>query len=167
MANRPARVRVMVDATVLVAGSGWPRWPHEVLLAGLRGDFQLVLCPYVVAQARHVLHRRFPAHLDNFEEFLGRANFELVPDPCPEEVTQNKGLVRDETDVPIALAAINAKVGYLVSEDKDLTARDTTTATLRQELVVLLSGTFLREVMGWSSQRLERIRRRTWKDLEL
>ena len=156
-----------MDATVLVAGSGWPRWPREVLLAGLRGDYHLVLCPYVVAQVRRVLGRRFPAHLERFEQFLSSASFELVPDPKPEEVAQNKGLVRDKTDLPIALAAINAKVDYLVSEDKDLTARDVTTATLRQKLVVLLSGTFLREVIGWNSQRLERIRHRTWKALEL
>ena len=35
------------------------------------------------------------------------------------------------------------------------------------ELTVLLSGTFLREVLGWSSERLESIRHRSWKDLEL
>lgn len=165
MASRPARVRTMVDATVLVAGSGWPRWPREVLLAGLRGDYQLVLCPYVVEQARRVLRRCFPAHIERFEVFLARANFELVPDPSPQEVAQNQGLVRDKTDIPIALAAINAKVDYLVSEDKDLTARDATTATLRQKLTVLLSGTFLREVVGWSSEQLESIRHRTWRDL--
>lgn len=46
-----------------------------------------------------------------------------------------------------------------------MTARDATTAVLRQKLTVLLSGTFLREVMGWSSERLESIRHRSWKDL--
>lgn len=78
---------------------------------------------------------------------------------------QHKHLVRDETDVPIALAAVRAGVDYLVSEDKDLTTQDATTAKLRQRLVVMLSGTFLRQVMGWSSEQLERIRHRTWRDL--
>ena len=165
MASRPARVRTMVDATVLAAGSGWPRWPREVLLAGLRGDCQLVLCPYVVEQTRRVLRRRFPAHIERFDEFLARSNFELAPDPSPQEVAQNQGLVRDKTDIPIAVAAINAELDYLVSEDKDLTARDATTATLRQKLTVLPSGTFLREVVGWSSEQLESIRHRTWRDL--
>ena len=80
-------------------------------------------------------------------------------------MAQNQGLVRDKIDIPIALAAINAKVDYLVSEDKDLTARDATTANLRQKLTVLLSGTFLREVVGWSSEQLESIRHRTWRDV--
>ena len=153
--NRP---RVMVDATVLIAGSGWPRWPREVLLAGLRGEYRLVLCPYVIDQAHRNLARRFPAHLDRFQTALAQARFELVPDAKPEDVARHSSLVRDRTDVPIALAAINAGVDYLVSEDKDFTVRDETTAVLREHLKVLLSGTFLREVLGWTSEELEAIR---------
>jgi len=156
----------MVDANVLIAGSGWPRWPHEVLLAGLRGEFQLVLSPYVIRQAHRNLGKRFPEHLERFEEFLSQADFELVPDPSLEEVAQHGGLVRDESDIPIALSAINAQVDYLVSEDKDFTARNETTAKLHEQLKVLLSGTFLRQVLGWTSKELEGIRHRKWSDLE-
>jgi len=156
----------MADASVLIAGSGWPRWPYEVLVAGLRGDIQLVFCPYIIEQARRVLNRRFPAYLERFGGFLSRVTFELVPDPSPEQVAENRGLVRDETDIPVVLAAINAKVDYLVSEDKDLTAQDATTALLHQKLAAQLSGTFLREVRGWSSEELERTRNRNWEDME-
>ena len=166
MASEPSRMRAMVDTTVLVAGSCWPRWPHEILRAGIAGEFQLVLCPYVVEQARRVVRARFPAYAERLEGFLSLARFELVPDPSPEEVMDNQDLVRDRSDIPIILAALNAKTDYLISEDKDMTARDATTAVLRQKLTVLLCGTFLREVMGWSSERLESIRHRRWKDLE-
>jgi predicted nucleic acid-binding protein len=156
----------MVDTTVLIAGSGWPRWPREVLLDGLRREFQLVLSPYVIRQAHRNLSKRFPEHLARFEAFLFQANFELAPDPTPEEVAQYKGLVRDESDLPIVLAAIKAGVDYLVSEDKDLTARDETTARLHEKLTVMLSGTFLRQMMGWTSDELEAVRHRTWADFE-
>jgi hypothetical protein len=76
----------MVDATVLIAGSGWPRWPREVLLAGLRGEIQIVLSPYVLGQACRVLNQRFPQHLQRFEEFIIYAPFELAQDPSPEQV---------------------------------------------------------------------------------
>jgi len=155
----------MVDATVLIGGSGWPRWPRAVLLAGLRGEFQLVLCPYVIKQARRNMVSRFPAHLERFEDALAQAELELVPDPELEEVARCTSLVRDETDVPIALAAINAAVDYLVSEDKGFTAHDETTAELRERLEVLLPGTFLRQVLGWTSDELEAIRHRRWSDL--
>ena len=107
MPTAPVRkTRVMVDATVLIAGSGWPRWPREVLLAGLRGEFQLVLSPYVIRQAHRNLSERFPAeHLERFEELLSQANYDLIPDPTSEEVAQHNDLVRDQSDIPIALAA--------------------------------------------------------------
>ena len=106
----------------------------------------------------------FPQHLPRFEKFLREVKYELIPDPEQEEIDANHKLVRDLSDVAIALAAITAKVDYLVSEDKDLTTQDETTAELRRHLKVLLYGTFLREVMGWSSEKLESIRHRKWDD---
>jgi len=159
------KLRVMVDANVLLAGVVWPRWPHEVLEHARRGDFRLVLLPLVIEQARHRLVTRFPAYVDKFEATLRAISHQLVKNPTPNQVARHVELVRDVTDVPIALAAINARVDYLVSEDKDLTAQDETTTQLRKRVTVLLSGTFLREVMGWSSDDLERVRGRTWRDL--
>ncbi len=156
----------MVDTTVLVAGSGWPRWPREVLLAGLDGAYELVLCPYVLDEARRVIGKRFPKeHVTRFEEFLADARFVLAQDATADEVAAHHGLVRDVTDLPIVVAALKAGVDYLVSEDKDLTGQDTTTAQLRKRLPILLSGTFLRLVMGWTSQDLEHLRGRTWADV--
>lgn len=167
MESRPAKKpRVALDATVLFAGSGWPRWPREVLLAGLREEIQLVISEFVLEQARRNLRKKFPQHLPRFEEFVDKAPFEIVPEATPEEVEENKGLVRDESDVPVVLPYIKASVNYMVSEDKDLTAQDATTEKLRQKLTVMLSGTFLREVLDWTSEELEAIRHREWSDLE-
>jgi len=159
------KLRVMVDANILIAGSVWPRWPYEVLQHALRGEFRLVMSEYILQQARAHIYRRFPNHVDQFEKFLQSCEFELVSDPTQEQVAQNLELVRDVSDVPVALAAINAGVDYLVSEDKDLTIQDETTDRLRQELTVRISGTFLREVMGWKSEDLEKVRHRTWRDI--
>ena len=156
----------MVDANVLFSGILWPRWPYEVLQHGIRRDFQLVLSPFVIEQVRRTLSTRFASELGQFEAFLGRLDYEEAPDPGVAQVQQHQDLVRDPTDVPVALAAINARVDYLVSEDKDLTASDATTAKLRERLSVLLTGTFLRQVMEWTSDDLELVRRRTWHDLE-
>ena len=41
------KLRVMLDATVLIAGSVWPRWSYEVIQHALQGDFQLILAPLV------------------------------------------------------------------------------------------------------------------------
>lgn len=165
MADLPKTPRVLIDANVLLAGNAFPRWPYEVLQHATDGDFQLVLCPLVIKQARQHLQRRFPQHLARFEKFLREVDYELVPDPTPEAIEANKNIVRDLSDVAIALAAMAADVDYVVSEDKDLTVQDETTAELRRHVKVLLSGTFLHEVMGWTSEQLEAIRHRTWSDI--
>lgn len=165
MADSGKRVRALTDANVLFSGTAFPRWPREVLRHAAAGDYQLVLCPLVIKQARRNLRKRFPQYLDRFEEFLQAVDYELIADPAPEDIEANQNLVRDLSDVAIALAAIVAKADYLVSEDKDLTVQDESTAELRRQVKVMLSGTFLREVMGWTSEQLEAIRYRTWSDI--
>lgn len=156
----------MTDANILFAGSAFPRWSYEILQYALDQDYQLVLCPLVIDSTRRHLQKRFPKQVHRFERFLEQSDYELVPDPTQEEVDANHNLVRDAGDVGVALAAIAAKVDYLVSEDKDLSAQDKTTSELRKHIKVLIAGTFLREVMGWTSAELESIRRRTWDELE-
>ena len=49
----------MLDANVLIAGTIWPRWPYEVLQHARQGDFQLVLSPLLIDQARRRLEAPF------------------------------------------------------------------------------------------------------------
>lgn len=160
------KLRVMVDANVLLSGLIWPRWPYEVLQHGLQGDFQLVLSEYVISEARRRIRERFPDYLEEFEAFLRLAEWELIEDPTKKELAEHSGLMRDPADIPVALAAINAQVDCLVTRDRDFTDRDESTEELHRCLNILLPGTFLREHMGWTSEELEATRHRNWKDLE-
>lgn len=152
----------MLDTTVLFAGIGWPRWSYEVLRHAVRGDFQLVLSALVINQARQHIASRFPNHLEAFESWLQLVPFEMAEDPTQAAILENQSLMRDRKDVPIALSAIQGEVYCLVSEDKDFTAEDATTAELRKQLKVMRPVIFLREVMGWSKEDLEKIRSRNW-----
>lgn len=165
MAEAPRALRVMADANVLIAGILFPRWFHEFLRHALHDDFLLVLSEQALAEARARMARGSDAEQQALEQFLTDCEYELVPDPPRAEVLQNLDLVRDPKDVPIALAAIAAGVDHLVSNDKDLTAQDETTARLRQYVQPMPVGRFLHDVMGWPSDELERIRLRTWRDL--
>ncbi len=165
MADVKNKVRAFVDANVLLAGSAFPRWPYEVLRHAAAGDFRLALSPLVIKQARRNLQKRFPEYLDRFEAFIQAVDYELFSDPTREEVEANKNIIRDFSDVPVALSAISANVEYVVSEDKGFTLQDETTVELRRHFKIMLSGTFLREVMGWRSEQLESIRHRKWSDI--
>jgi predicted nucleic acid-binding protein len=157
--------RVMLDTTVLLAGTIWPRWPYAVLQHALQNDFRLVLAPVGLAEAYRKFQTRFPQHTPAFERFLNECRYETVANPTLEQVREHQNLMRDIHDVPLALAAILASVDYFVSDDKDFTAQTSQNAELHRQLKVLLPGTFLREVMGWSSEELERVRRRNWEEL--
>lgn len=166
MADQPKKTSVFVDANILLSGNAFPRWPYEVLKHAVNEDYRLTICPLVIKQAYEHMREIFPQHLPRLEKFLREVDYELVPDPTQEEIDSNSNLVRDLSDVAIALSAIAAKVDYLVSEDKDLSTQDESTAELRRHVKVLISGTFLREVMGWTSEDLEKIRHRKWDDVD-
>lgn len=150
----------MLDTNVLIAGSVWPRWPYEVLLHAENGDYQLVLCQQIVDEAERRVKARFPDHLERFLRQLAESHFELIADPLEADIVANRGLLRDATDIPIVLAAINARVDCFVTSDKDFT--DPANAELHARLKVMLPAVFLRDYMGWSSDALEAIRNRTW-----
>jgi predicted nucleic acid-binding protein len=152
----------MIDATVLFAGIGWPRWSYEVLRHALRGDFQLVLSPLIVKQARRNLAKKLPMMVGAFDDWLQWLEWEQVADPSLEEVKSNLHLIRQEADVPVAFAAISAQVDYFITEDKDFTEESPTTAEIQKHLRIMRPVIFLREVMGWSSEELKVIRTRDW-----
>lgn len=161
----PDKLRVMVDANVLIAGVVWPRWPFEVLRHARHGDFRLVLSRRVIGEARRIIQNRFPNYSEPFEAFLQACDYELADEPSKDQIAANLTLVRDPADVPIALTAINAGVDVYVTSDRDFTDRDESTEKLHQRLTILLPGTFLREHMGWTSEELEAARNRSWRDL--
>ena len=164
----PTRLRVFVDANVLIRGITFPRFPYEILRLAAQQKIILIVSPSVLADARHYLTALFPAHLPKLDALLAIAAVEIAADPTAEEVSAQRNLVRDVKDVPVVLAAAKAHVNYLVSTDADLTDMDESTETLRAMIApgkVLRVGVFLNQVMGWSHEDLEAISRRQWREI--
>jgi len=159
-------MRVFADANILIRAVTFPRFPYEVLQHGARGDFALILSPLVVKGARQYIHKLYPGYEQALELLLQYLEYELVPDPSPDSVAEQTGLVRDSKNIPVALAAIRANADYLVSTDRDLIDVDDSTARLRQYIKLVAPGAFLQQVMGWSHEALSAIERRRWSDLE-
>ena len=142
----------MVDANILIAGIGWPRFPYEVLRHAAHRDFQVVLSPFIMKEARKNTSRLFSEELQTLEDFFAHSHYEAAKDPSKALLKKYPNIVRHKNDIPVALAAIQAKVDFLISQDKDITAQDASTEQLRQLLTIILPGTFLREYMGWTSR---------------
>ncbi len=132
---------------------------------GLRGEVAVVLSPLVVDAARSHVSQDYPAQLPLFEIVLQNIHAEMVPDPSVERVAENRDLCRDESDVPVALAAIDAGVDYLVTTDKDLTVEDETTVRLRQQVNVITPLALLRHVFHWPEDAIAAADHRNWREL--
>jgi predicted nucleic acid-binding protein len=115
-----ARPLAFVDTNVLIRGLTLPRFPYEVLRAGALGQVQLITFQTTLAKARYYTQTRFPAQLQRFERFLDTGVLGVVENPSESAVRMYPDLVRDEDDIPVALAAIQAGAEYLVSTDPDL-----------------------------------------------
>jgi predicted nucleic acid-binding protein len=108
----------MPDANILIAAFLYPRSSYALFEAAREGRLTLVLCPYVVKEARRMISRAFPRRLETFDEFLAETPHGMASDADPAEVARNAGLVSDSADIPVALAALAAGVEYLVTSDR-------------------------------------------------
>jgi putative PIN family toxin of toxin-antitoxin system len=161
-ANPPSKLRVTVDANVLVAGSAWARWAYEVLQHAVKGDYQLVLSAEIVQEARASITKLGKQYAERLEEMLLNCDFEETRAATAGEIASNTLQIRDPKDIHVAVSAVAAKVSCLVTNDKNLTEND----LLKQQVQVILPAVFLRDYMGWSSEELEAIRHRTWEEMD-
>lgn len=163
--NPPSKLRVMVDANILVAGSGWPRFAYEVLQHAYQADFDLVLTPRIIFEARRAAKAVIPERAPSLDRFLQEVHYEPADTPTDEDIQEHSALVRDFKDVHVALAAMNAAVDFLITQDRDLTEHYEANQPLHEKVKVILPAAFLRQQMGWTSEAVEAIRHRTWQDL--
>lgn len=154
------KLRVALDANVLIAGILLPRWPHEVMRAALTDAFVLVLPAQVFAEAR--IHLTHPSQVEALEYFLRNCDYEELPIPSVDVVRQHVNVIRSEKDVPIALSLLHGNVDIFVTSDRDFTEPDATLPVFREQVQVMLPAVFLRKVLGWDYEALEAIRYRTW-----
>jgi hypothetical protein len=98
----------------------------------------------VIDEAREHIREIDPNQLNRFDRFLDDCLLELIDNPSKQQVEQNRDLVWDETDVPVALTAINAGVDYFVTYDRDFTDG----ARGRSRPIILLPPVFLRDELS-------------------
>jgi hypothetical protein len=69
----PRRLRVFVNANILIRGITFPRYPFEIPRPAARHTMVLVVSPSVLADARRYLTLLFPEHLPTSDGFLAIA----------------------------------------------------------------------------------------------
>ncbi len=165
MAKNQSSLRVMLDSNVIISGIAYPRYCFEILKYALEHKFKLVLSEIIAREVNKNIHKKFPAYVNDLKEFLLNCPFELVSRPQKADIAKNRDLIRDGGDIPIALSAIQAEVDFFVTGDRDFLEDDNVIKKLRKHFTILSPADFLREIMHWSDEDIEKIRKRNWVDL--
>jgi predicted nucleic acid-binding protein len=112
----PRRSQLFFDASVLFAGVisavGAAR---ALLLLSEAGVVAITVSEQVIAETERTLARKAPAAVPFYRETLRASGIRIVKDPPAAEVAAARDMIAHEPDVPILVAAIKVKTGYLVT----------------------------------------------------
>ena len=107
---------IFLDSSALFAGIVSAEGASRALsLLGERRLIVITVSEQVVAETERALARKVPQALLYFREALRSTGLRIVRDPSSEDVEAHQDIVSHPPDVPIVLAAMRAKVNYLVT----------------------------------------------------
>ncbi len=108
--------RVLPDTNIIISAIFWSGKPYQVIVNGLKGEYQLLTSPEIVDEVLSKLRNKFELPEDKIEE---QANimmslFHIV---IP---TTKVDVVRDKSDNKIIECALDGGADYIVTGDPDL-----------------------------------------------
>lgn len=115
--------RVFADTNVILSGILYEHGKEaRILNLALLGRIRLVLAQAVIDETRRVLHNKFPEEQDEFEDFLAKADCDLIAVPSVERIKRAAALLRDPDDAPVLASILASNPDVALSGDKDLLA---------------------------------------------
>ncbi len=112
----PPTHNLFLDSSALFAGivsaSGASR---ALLLLAEIEKIDLTISEQVIVETERALARKAPAALNLVRQAILASRLRIIPDPSPAEVQAHLYWISDPGDVPILLAAMQARVDYLVT----------------------------------------------------
>ncbi len=109
-------LHLFFDSSALFAGVVSTDGASRALLLLAEGGLMTVsVSEQVLVETERAVARKLPQALPTFREALRSTSLRIVPDPTPEQVMAHHNLISHQTDVPIVLAAMQARVDYLVT----------------------------------------------------
>lgn len=163
MARTSNKIKVMLDSNVIISGITCPRHCFEILNHALKQDFNLFLSEIILEEVKRNIQKKFQPYLLNLKSFLLNCPFELVPDPEKDMVLKNQNLVPHQNDVPVILAAIESMVDFFITGDKEIIKE---CVSLKGKCAFLTPTNFLKEIMRWTTDDLDKISFRNWENFK-
>lgn len=107
---------LFLDSSTIIAGMiSWQGASRALLLLGEDRKIVIAVSEQVITEVERNLARKAPAALPYARELLRHINLRVLRDPPAELVRQRLDWMSHTVDVPILVAAAEAKVDYLVT----------------------------------------------------
>jgi predicted nucleic acid-binding protein len=114
-----SKVNLFLDSSALFAGIISSTGAARALLLLAESDqITITLSEQVVAETERAIARKVPQALADLRAAILASKAQIVHDPTPAEVRDNLRLISHPADVPILLAAMQARVDYLVTHNR-------------------------------------------------
>jgi len=113
------KFNIFLDSSALIAGAISDSGAAHVLLnLGESQDIVLTVSELVIIESERAMAKKAPSNLNDLRSLIKSSNLRIVDNPAKEEVEANLYLINDPNDVPILLAAMKARVDYLVTHNR-------------------------------------------------
>jgi predicted nucleic acid-binding protein len=86
-----------------------------LLLLAEAGQIVVTISEQVLVETERAIARKVPLALTDLRQAILASQAQIVRDPSPDEVSAHPNLISHPADTPIVLAAMQAKVDYLVT----------------------------------------------------
>lgn len=109
-------INLFLDSSALIAGIVSAKGAaRALLLLAEAGQIAVTISEQVLAETERAIARKVPLALSDLRQAILTSQAQIVRDPSPEEVKAHPDLISHPADTPIVLAAMQAKVDYLVT----------------------------------------------------
>lgn len=147
------KIKLFLDSSALISGiiseDGAAR---ALLLLAETGHLELMISEQVVAETERTIARKAPRAVNDYRRAVRASKVRILRDPEVEEVRNNLHLITHAMDVPILLAAMRAKVDYLVTLNRKHFIDDPDVA-VKAGLRIGTPG----DALGWVREKLRKI----------
>jgi predicted nucleic acid-binding protein len=123
------KIKVFLDSSALIAGVISSSGAARVLLVmSETGQIEIFISEHVITESERSLARKVPHALPEFRQSIRDTQPRILRNPTQQEIRNHLYLIGDPGDVPILLAAMKAKVDYLVTHNRKHFLDDPTVA---------------------------------------
>jgi len=115
MPTENRRPRVVIDTNVFISGLNFAGRPSEVLELLIKGEIEVFISPFILAELERILRDRFEWKAEQLHRALSRIRAKTI---LVQPKIRVSAIKEKDDDNRILECAVEAKVEYLVSGDR-------------------------------------------------